>query len=427
MGKIKKILENELTGGTQSTEVYPITSTKAVYDEKKNRRLSDFVFDKNNISQELGDDSNKVISQSVVTSYINGLSDEVIDIRNRALPKIITEYTNKNEHLIKANISDNVITESDSGTIDLFKLPYKNLDSYEIKGNFWNSTYYYLTDNVGNILESEKTPDSGNKIINIIPKNTKDAAFVYFYFRISFYYVKVINYGNTDDSLDGLKDDIKNLSDSISIQNKPIGFIGRQASAINIPLTESLALNEPFTFIVSVDYISDEESSSSQTYCSGIYSLSTLNGELKILLGTGAYYNNLLCSKISRVGIFGVCKKSGGNTESFAHSALATVNVQEQTSTINTFIFWGSDYVLTKKILLIKGDLNNEDLRLLTKYMTTNMIQLPNHIKSKVVFGIDNLQIATDKFINIADGSEVKFNTPVSLVYEGINVNSKSW
>lgn len=32
MGKIKKILENELVGGTQTTDVYPVTSTKAVYD-----------------------------------------------------------------------------------------------------------------------------------------------------------------------------------------------------------------------------------------------------------------------------------------------------------------------------------------------------------------------------------------------------------
>ena len=30
MGKIKKILENELVGGTQSTDVYPVTSTKAI-------------------------------------------------------------------------------------------------------------------------------------------------------------------------------------------------------------------------------------------------------------------------------------------------------------------------------------------------------------------------------------------------------------
>ena len=42
MGKIKKILENELTGGTQSTEVYPVTSIKAVYDEN-NERLDNII------------------------------------------------------------------------------------------------------------------------------------------------------------------------------------------------------------------------------------------------------------------------------------------------------------------------------------------------------------------------------------------------
>lgn len=37
MGKIKKILENELVGGTQTTDVYPVTSVKAVYDESNER------------------------------------------------------------------------------------------------------------------------------------------------------------------------------------------------------------------------------------------------------------------------------------------------------------------------------------------------------------------------------------------------------
>ena len=37
MGKIKKILENELVGGTQSTDVYPVTSIKAIYDESNER------------------------------------------------------------------------------------------------------------------------------------------------------------------------------------------------------------------------------------------------------------------------------------------------------------------------------------------------------------------------------------------------------
>lgn len=42
MGRIKKILENELVGGTQSTDVYPVTSTKAVYDTN-NKVLDDYI------------------------------------------------------------------------------------------------------------------------------------------------------------------------------------------------------------------------------------------------------------------------------------------------------------------------------------------------------------------------------------------------
>ena len=37
MGKIKKILENELVEGAQSTDIYPVTSTKAVYNENNER------------------------------------------------------------------------------------------------------------------------------------------------------------------------------------------------------------------------------------------------------------------------------------------------------------------------------------------------------------------------------------------------------
>ena len=41
-GKIKKLLENELVGGTQSNDVYPVTSIKAVYDEE-NERLDNII------------------------------------------------------------------------------------------------------------------------------------------------------------------------------------------------------------------------------------------------------------------------------------------------------------------------------------------------------------------------------------------------
>ena len=99
MGKIKKILESELVGGTQGTDVYPVTSTKAVYDEN-NVRLDTILkpatkeaaglmspedknnieslqeevakkFDKTNVAQETGDATEKVMSQKVVTDVIN--------------------------------------------------------------------------------------------------------------------------------------------------------------------------------------------------------------------------------------------------------------------------------------------------------------------------------------------------------------------
>lgn len=57
MGKIKKILENELVGGTQSTDVYPVTSIKAVYDEN-NERLDNILKRRGtvNISTNYNDD-----------------------------------------------------------------------------------------------------------------------------------------------------------------------------------------------------------------------------------------------------------------------------------------------------------------------------------------------------------------------------------
>ena len=45
MGKIKKILENELLGGTTSSDVYPITSTQAVYTSENNKLSDSYVKD----------------------------------------------------------------------------------------------------------------------------------------------------------------------------------------------------------------------------------------------------------------------------------------------------------------------------------------------------------------------------------------------
>lgn len=117
MGKIKKILENELVGGTQSTDIYPITSTKAIYDEN-NVRLDDILKpatkesaglmspeDKNNIElvqtevagkvdkasvvQESGDSEELVMSQKAVSTKLSTLKKKVDDIP-ATIPKVVS-------------------------------------------------------------------------------------------------------------------------------------------------------------------------------------------------------------------------------------------------------------------------------------------------------------------------------------------------
>ena len=77
MGKIKKILENELVGGTQTTDVYPITSTKAIYDEN-NERLDNVL---RNIKGQHGypvgintDYKGELINKILVELYVEGAS-----------------------------------------------------------------------------------------------------------------------------------------------------------------------------------------------------------------------------------------------------------------------------------------------------------------------------------------------------------------
>lgn len=84
MGKIKKILENELVGGTQTTDVYPVTSTKAVYNEDNENldNILNSITEKLNtkvntsaIVQQTGDSTTSVMSQKAVTDAIQAEID----------------------------------------------------------------------------------------------------------------------------------------------------------------------------------------------------------------------------------------------------------------------------------------------------------------------------------------------------------------
>lgn len=78
MGKIKKILENELVGGTQTTDVYPVTSTKAVYDEN-NKRLDNILSElKSETIYDVSTHNNGVVFDSLQTLLSSSDLDSLI-------------------------------------------------------------------------------------------------------------------------------------------------------------------------------------------------------------------------------------------------------------------------------------------------------------------------------------------------------------
>lgn len=138
MGKIKKILENELVGGTQSTDIYPVTSTKAIYDEN-NVRLDDILKpatkeseglmspeDKNNIElvqtelarkvdkasvvQESGDSEELIMSQKSISDKLSNLSSTISEVNDKA----DTASTDASNALTKAEEANNKAEDNKS-------------------------------------------------------------------------------------------------------------------------------------------------------------------------------------------------------------------------------------------------------------------------------------------------------------------------
>lgn len=103
MGKIKKLSESELVGGTQNTDIYPITSVKAVFDEKNTRLdtiLGNIEQDKNAYNRYVFTNNSKVnelIKELYVPnkefSYLQGKTCS-IDIQKASLHQSNGKYYN---------------------------------------------------------------------------------------------------------------------------------------------------------------------------------------------------------------------------------------------------------------------------------------------------------------------------------------------
>ena len=133
-----------MIGGTQSTDVYPVTSTQAVYDEN-NRRLSDFVFDKGN-----------VINDLITGGADKALSAEMGKELEEKLTELEKEATTEHKGLMSAEDKKSL----DSMPIRLGDVNVIELEQSQFSNLIWNGTEFIPAN------------DNYNSYIQRIPEQT---------------------------------------------------------------------------------------------------------------------------------------------------------------------------------------------------------------------------------------------------------------
>lgn len=204
MGKIKKILENELVGGTQTTDVYPVTSVKAVYDEN-NERLDHILARRGvvNISTNYNDDHiaevltlsqalNKVPSSDRTLGFLGTFltdegwilyqfrGDSTADWTDSSLWSAIATVKQLDENLMyKRGLASKTITGVGTGTGQIafgwfstiqFKKGDRGIIALTSSGDV-NSVSAYMTKSPNNtaggyqtIVETNRNLDKGNPL-----------------------------------------------------------------------------------------------------------------------------------------------------------------------------------------------------------------------------------------------------------------------
>lgn len=156
MGKIKKILENELIGGTQSTDVYPVTSIKAVYDEN-NKRLDNIL---NRLDEKIDNKTSEinVAKEEALQAIAENEQSAITNFNSqRVTPEMLSEST---KQLIEAsgggtitNLADDEdITSVDDGTgSNVLKFADRTYNA----NNFSGKGYKILRKNIKEVTVSK--------------------------------------------------------------------------------------------------------------------------------------------------------------------------------------------------------------------------------------------------------------------------------
>ena len=174
MGKIKKILENELVGGTQTNDIYPVTSIKAIYNEN-NERLDNIL---KNLNDKIGNLVDLTSEQTITaaktfsgginmndsriskvkepTESTDAVNKQYVDsqisaeakARTEADAALQTQINGKQNTLIvgkNITIEDDIISAPDATKLSV-KITWSELKALRDNSQLVAGTWYRITD-----------------------------------------------------------------------------------------------------------------------------------------------------------------------------------------------------------------------------------------------------------------------------------------
>lgn len=195
MGKIKKILETELVGGTQSTDVYPVTSTKAVYDEN-NVRLDTILKpatkeaaglmspeDKKNIDDKLSKSEGGEVNKPIVitnkdSDYSTTINPDSIYIWSKKDKKnILSVQIDKSRNIIDINSPDGNPINIDNILNLIGKGRTCNSNIYSAYDDTFSASKFKLRTGTNNqVLLGDGTTTS--KVVSYISTHSQSDAYI---------------------------------------------------------------------------------------------------------------------------------------------------------------------------------------------------------------------------------------------------------
>lgn len=251
MGKVKKILETELVGGTQEIDVYPVTSTKAVYDEN-NERLDHILSRRGIINVSTNYNEDHIAEVLTLQQAINKvpLNDRVLGFtmtflssegwktyqyigRSIANWSYIVEW---NEELKKSDLTDEVgnsgdkvISQKGVTTMSMNEFILKSARIKDVSNN-WDKTTYNnsVINSNGEVINNFSTWK-----VHEIHSKLKDNKVFYVEFlsnsAIVENFVTVAVYRESDDSLVG----VFNPEGRTVVSFRPFYYIKVTTSSVN--------------------------------------------------------------------------------------------------------------------------------------------------------------------------------------------------